>query len=1594
MSIRSNHLLYVKTSVTPSSQPDAQPLHLTSLVDSGASKTIICYNKLSTYPKQDIFKIRCLEKPITMTSAIQDHGTTVYGVVDLLVTLTDAQTPVRFPVKAYVVSGLAQRCFLGNDLLYNDTIVAIMKHKILINPIHQQLSNTITPVTEPIPVPLIRIAVPHNVTLLAMHDITPSPQTTWVTATPSDPTFTEPITMTTPHLDIVVHNTNGHYTFPIRPTVPIAANTIIPTTGQVGTTSYDISIDAPDYDKHRPRDPPQTDPHDIPDIFNDQIQFPEANLLPGYINADDQAPDEIPMTDKDLIDSVNYDHLPASEIPLYRQLIANNLDIFSRHSTDIPRARIPPATVEVKENTNPEDFNPKYIPVAKSLRAGAAKLLNQLLHAGVIKQTNSPVPCLSNCFVIKKPNSGKLRLILDGRCTNLFLKRYAASTSYTTDELLTKLSGRIISLADLSQSFFQLPLHPDAQKYFSFQAPSRKIYSLTRCSQGFHNSPLFLSLAMNIMLDAPPTYPKQQYPNLHPFTPKPKPTTPSQPRIGTPHKPPSWIKPQTTPTSSENSPQTTPHVPPVKIALNIVTPQRRNRHRHRSTNHHQEPRPRRTRRSHSQPSPIRPHSHTAETLSLDPSHIPGASIATFTHDHSQIQHSTIIPEVDTDSAPIALFNLYDDLVSTSHKHGSHPLHRDALNLLFAKLRTCGYKLNAAKIQLAPPVITILGMNFNGTYLSVPPARFKAWRNMKINTAKQVKSLVSSLSYFRSFLPSFSKYALPLLELTKLKSFKSMPQHQSLKENIISALERNSKRRTITNNSTLLISTDASKDCAAATLELVDSDRTELITSFSKIFTPTERQRNIFLKEAATIIAALRAFEYYLLGANRVTLRTDVRAISFLQITSMRNQTSFRLAQDLARFNLTIIHVPTHAHAVPDYLSRGQTNEAEPADPGLGLSPDEAATLLHNVYIKHGRSFTKQQALNLLNQELLRTLIKPSRQAFGLKAPSTAPAKPNPHTIVKPNFRYETETTRNIRWRQKRKPHTTRIAHNLVSIPEHDLPDTFFTPLDPAIIHHWHNNNIPQSTDHTHPRLTVHLAALSAARHRPNIPTITAQPILPRKTTKRQQQQTTNKDSVPISIEALDLSTNVPISHATLLLPDYHPSLLAIAERCTKNGHMTDTDFVTLQQLDHDLLEDAAKRTNLSPDKRGIICKGTKPYLPKILLRSAVDVLHTYNAGAHMPKHTVIRKLSSKFYRPKLKQEINTIYEDCFICSVSRPVRKLQPVLQAQIQPDKPRKVWYIDVMDISSPVALKAKCSRYALIAVDAFSNYTVLIPIANRTKETIAHVLICHLLAPFGRAELIISDREGALESEYLLNILHANNIRCHLNSPRHSTASKAERFIQIIKSHLAPLLMINTNYEHLLPTIMQSINSTPFSADDQATPELLFFASSLGWPNNVLLPVYDDPTTKEKTTKLINAAYERLIQAREKRRTHANRQRKERTFLPGELVYLREPLVKSGQKLLAPAGILHIIKQKATPGSYWLENIQTKQAVKRHTANIFPAHISERAQLLNPSWDSIISPKPAPLPSPAPILDTANPTLDTSPSQATAQDGPTTQV
>lgn len=179
----------------------------------------------------------------------------------------------------------------------------------------------------------------------------------------------------------------------------------------------------------------------------------------------------------------NIDHISSDDNKILDTLPTS---LWQRSASDVGFVKdAPPVEIKLKDSARYPRV--KQYPISKEATEGIRQTIAEMLQAGVI------VPCVSHCntplFPVKKPKGDGWRMVQDLRPLN---SEVQAQYPVVPDPILilTNIPTRAkwFSVIDLSNGFFNLPLHPDSQPLTAFTFDGRQ-FMFTRLPQGYCESP-------------------------------------------------------------------------------------------------------------------------------------------------------------------------------------------------------------------------------------------------------------------------------------------------------------------------------------------------------------------------------------------------------------------------------------------------------------------------------------------------------------------------------------------------------------------------------------------------------------------------------------------------------------------------------------------------------------------------------------------------------------------------------------------------------------------------------------------------------------------------------------------------------------------------------------------------------------------------------------------------------------------------------------------------------------------------------------------------------------------------------------------------
>ena len=157
---------------------------------------------------------------------------------------------------------------------------------------------------------------------------------------------------------------------------------------------------------------------------------------------------------------------------LRAELLNEFADVFDEETRELPTMHGDPIHIELQEDAKPYQVNgPRPVPLP--LRNAAKNLIDDLQQRGILAPVQEPTEWLHPAtFVPKKPGSDKLRLCVDLRKLNTFVKRPTHPVRTPRDCVASvPPSAKYFATFDAKMGYFQVPLDEPSQLLTTFCTP-------------------------------------------------------------------------------------------------------------------------------------------------------------------------------------------------------------------------------------------------------------------------------------------------------------------------------------------------------------------------------------------------------------------------------------------------------------------------------------------------------------------------------------------------------------------------------------------------------------------------------------------------------------------------------------------------------------------------------------------------------------------------------------------------------------------------------------------------------------------------------------------------------------------------------------------------------------------------------------------------------------------------------------------------------------------------------------------------------------------------------------------------------------------
>jgi hypothetical protein len=314
------------------------------------------------------------------------------------------------------------------------------------------------------------------------------------------------------------------------------------------------------------------------------------------------------------------------------------------------------------------------------------------------------------------------------------------------------------------------------------------------------------------------------------------------------------------------------------------------------------------------------------------------------------------------------------------------------------------------------------------------------------------------------------------------------------------------------------------------------------------------------------------------------------------------------------------------------------------------------------------------------------------------------------------------------------------------------------------------------------------------------------------------------------------------------------------------------------------------------DEQGLIRFKGLVYVPNQMRRPLVQEQHSLPAHGHQGIARTFDRISRHYYFPGMRKRVETVVQECDICSKSKSNRHL-PYGQLKSLP-VPKGAWKSIALDFivklpPSKDPLTGVEYDSILVITERLTKYGYFIPYLEASDaKALAYTFLRVIIANHGLPEEIISDRDKLFTSKFwrtLMALLGANHKLSTAFHPQ--TDGATERLNQTLEQYLRGYVNHQQdNWVQILPVAQFAYNS----AMTETTKVSPFFANYGYQPEAYRQPRQDKVRAEQAmiAVEQIKVFHEQLatdIQfLNERSAVYANRKRSmEPAFKEGDKVY-----------------------------------------------------------------------------------------------------------
>jgi len=304
--------------------------------------------------------------------------------------------------------------------------------------------------------------------------------------------------------------------------------------------------------------------------------------------------------------------------------------------------------------------------------------------------------------------------------------------------------------------------------------------------------------------------------------------------------------------------------------------------------------------------------------------------------------------------------------------------------------------------------------------------------------------------------------------------------------------------------------------------------------------------------------------------------------------------------------------------------------------------------------------------------------------------------------------------------------------------------------------------------------------------------------------------------------------------------------------------------------------------------------GANPELQQKIL----EACHSSALGGHSGFPATYTRMKQLFAWTGMKSAVRKFVQTCLTCQQAKPdCARLLGLLQPL---PVPSSAWQIVSLDFVEGLP-RSKHGNCILVVIDSFTKYGHFLPLSHPfTAARVAQLFLNQVYKLHGLPKVIISDRDRIFTSAFWTELFRLADVQLNLSSSYHPQSDgQTERLNQTMETYLRCFVnACPSKWSSWLPLAEFWYNSTPHSALGCSPFEALY-----GYrPRHFGIQAFDSVSVPELGAWLqdrqvmSDLIQQHLHRSKERMKRQADKNRSERHFAVGDMVFLRlQPYIQT---------------------------------------------------------------------------------------------------